>query len=84
MKEIIVEGYKALVERTDEGFFASIPDLPGCSIQAGKLEDVEGELKKAIASYLLELSSKKPAGRLKNGRNDPGAQGEDPAKGIRK
>ncbi|MFN7991059.1 MAG: type II toxin-antitoxin system HicB family antitoxin [Candidatus Micrarchaeia archaeon] len=60
MNDMMVEGYRVVVERQPEGgFIASVPDLPGCSIQVGSEGSIKKEITKAIGSYLLELASKK-------------------------
>jgi predicted RNase H-like HicB family nuclease len=61
MSEMNVEGYRVKIEKQPEGdFVASVPELPGCSIQVARIEEVEAQMKDAIRAYLLELSSHKP------------------------
>ncbi len=61
MSELVIEGYRVKVEPQPEGgFVASVPELPGCSVQVGSKDEIEGEIREAIKVYLLELSTKKP------------------------
>lgn len=77
MSEISVEGYLVRVEAQPEGgFVASVPELPGCSVQVEKEEEVQSEIRGAIRAYLLELSEKRPR---KPAREAQGA-GSEPEK----
>lgn len=78
MSEIMVEGYKVKVEGQPEGgFVASVPELPGCSVQVERVEDVEHEIRGAMRAYLLELSAKRP----KRPQAEAGRAEREPQKG---
>ncbi len=82
MTVIFVEGFKVEVERQpDSGFVASVPDLPGCSIQVEKKEQIHPEIARAIGVYLRELASRKPP--LKSPGELIVRNGEEPRKKMR-
>ncbi len=61
MKEIIVEGFKVIIEEGElGGFVLSVPELPGCIGEVRREEDAEKEMKKLISSHLIELAKKMP------------------------
>ncbi|MCI0504204.1 type II toxin-antitoxin system HicB family antitoxin [Candidatus Micrarchaeota archaeon] len=82
MKEIMVEGFKVIIEKEEGKFIASVPKLPGCIAQADHEEDVPRQMRKLIGLYLAELASRKPGIRGRNA--EPGAgkrsDGEPPGK----
>lgn len=47
--------YLVVVERTDTGFSAYSPDLPGCVATGSTREDVEREMATAIAFHVSGL-----------------------------
>ncbi len=70
MRELMIEGYRVKVEPLPEGgFAASVPELPGCSVQVSSEKEIEREIREAMRVYLLELSTKKP--RLAARKDDP-------------
>ncbi|MCI0528386.1 MAG: type II toxin-antitoxin system HicB family antitoxin, partial [Nitrospira sp.] len=75
MKTIMVEGYEVEITRTEDKFFASVPKLPGCSVQVDKEEDAKAEIRKAIGLYLQGMASmkmKRKAGDESSGQDSPG------------
>ena len=44
--------YNAIVHREDGGFWAEVPDLPGCYTEGDTLDELERNLREAIALYL--------------------------------
>ena len=46
--------YLVVIERSDDGFSAYTPDLP-CVVSGATREEVEGNIQKAIESYLRTL-----------------------------
>lgn len=54
----------------EDKFLASVPELPGCSVQIEKKEDAPRAISQMIGLYLRELASKKP--RKKKGRDGDG------------
>ena len=60
MKEISVEGYRVIIEKDEGALIVSVPDLPGCTIQVDKENEVEPRIKRAIGDYLVELASRRP------------------------
>jgi predicted RNase H-like HicB family nuclease len=47
--------YLVVIERTATGFSAHSPDVPGCVATGASREEVEREMKEAIALHLEEL-----------------------------
>ncbi|MGD0411661.1 MAG: type II toxin-antitoxin system HicB family antitoxin [Verrucomicrobiota bacterium] len=44
---------KAIVHKAEEGgFWAEVPDLPGCATQGETLDEVEANLREAIDAWL--------------------------------
>ena len=44
---------KAIVHQAEEGgFWAEVPDLPGCATQGETLDEVEANLREAIDAWL--------------------------------
>ena len=60
MKKIKVEGYDVTIERDNGVFIVSVPELPGCTTQVDKEEDIKPIIKSIIGDYLQELVSKRP------------------------
>ena len=60
MKKIKVEGYDVTIERDNGVFIVSVPELPGCTTQVDKEEDIQPIIKSIIGDYLRELVSKRP------------------------
>ena len=50
--------YKAniIIEKDEDGYYASCPELPGCQSQGDSLEEVRENIKEAIELYLETLS----------------------------
>ncbi|MGH8428672.1 MAG: type II toxin-antitoxin system HicB family antitoxin [Gammaproteobacteria bacterium] len=44
--------YAIVIERADGNFSAYVPDLPGCVATGATVEEVEGEIRGAIAFHL--------------------------------
>lgn len=44
--------YAAVIEKAEGNFSAYVPDLPGCVATGATLEDVEREIREAIAFHL--------------------------------
>ena len=44
--------YLIVIEETSSGYSAYSPDLPGCVATAGTKDEVQGEMKAAIAFHL--------------------------------
>ena len=44
--------YSVVIEPTDTGFGAYVPDLPGCVSTGATLAEVEGNIREAIAFHL--------------------------------
>ena len=44
--------YAVVIERAESNFSAYVPDLPGCVATGATLEDVEREIREAIAFHL--------------------------------
>lgn len=83
MKKIEVEGYGVVVERAGDKYIASVPELPGCTVQIDRKEDAPRAISKMIGLYLLELASKKPR-RRRNGPDEGGNNSGRGARGIRR
>lgn len=50
--------FNVVIERDSEGFYvASVPELPGCHIQARSLDKLRTRIKEAIELCLDELGS---------------------------
>lgn len=49
--------YLIVMERTATGYSAYSPDLPGCIATGGTRDEVEGEMKEAIAFHLDGLKA---------------------------
>ena len=47
--------YTILIERTDNGYSASVPDLPGCVAAADTKTEVEALIRDAIVLHLESL-----------------------------
>lgn len=47
--------YAALIEKTEKGFAAQVPDLPGCTATAGSLAEVQTEIRNAVRLHLAKL-----------------------------
>ena len=67
MEKIKVEGYDVVVERAEDKFVASVPELPGCAVQIDSKEDAPRAISQMIGLYLRELASKRP--RKKRGQD---------------
>ena len=50
--------FNAIVEKDENGYFASIPELEGCVSQGDTYEEVINNIKEALDIYLESLSSK--------------------------
>ena len=48
----------AIIEKDENGYFASIPELEGCVSQGDTYEEVINNIKEALDIYLESLSSK--------------------------
>ncbi len=57
MKEIEVEGFKVVIEKSEGGFTVSVPKLPGCATQVEREEDAPREIRAVIGLYLRELTA---------------------------
>ncbi len=44
--------YAVVIEKTDTGYSAYVPDLPGCVAAGGSVAAVEREIRKAIQFHL--------------------------------
>jgi predicted RNase H-like HicB family nuclease len=44
--------YAVVIERAEGNYSAYVPDLPGCVATGATLEEVEGEIREAIAFHL--------------------------------
>lgn len=44
--------YAIVIERAESNFSAYVPDLPGCVATGGTLQEVESEIRDAIAFHL--------------------------------
>lgn len=76
MKTMKVEGYDVTVEKAEGSYLATVPALPGCSVQVERLEDVRKEIGHMIGLYLKELASKRPKANPK--KPDQGGGGGTP------
>ncbi len=47
--------YAVVIEKTQSGFFAHVPDLHGCIANGDTLEDASDEIRQAIETYLEGL-----------------------------
>ena len=47
--------YAIVIEKTDTGYSAYVPDLPGCVSVGGTLEETDRNIREAIDLYLDEL-----------------------------
>jgi predicted RNase H-like HicB family nuclease len=47
--------YAVIIEKTDTGYSAYVPDLPGCVSVGGTREDMDRNIREAIELYLDEL-----------------------------
>lgn len=47
--------YAALIEKTEKGFTARVPDLPGCTATAGSLAEAKTEIRNAVRLHLAKL-----------------------------
>ncbi len=50
--------YVVIVEQSDDGYSAFVPDLPGCITVGETLEDIRANIGEAIALYLEGLEEK--------------------------
>jgi predicted RNase H-like HicB family nuclease len=50
--------FNAIIEKDENGYFASIPELEGCISQGDTYEEVINNIKEALDIYLESLSSK--------------------------
>ena len=50
--------FNAIIEKDENGYFASIPELEGCVSQGDTYEEVINNIKEALDIYLESLSSK--------------------------
>ena len=61
-----------LIERTDTGYSAYAPDLPGCVAAGATIEETKRIMREAIEAYLHEIRSsgapRPRAGRASRGR----------------
>jgi predicted RNase H-like HicB family nuclease len=44
--------YAVVIEKAEGNFSAYVPDLPGCVATGATIEEVEGEIREAIAFHL--------------------------------
>jgi predicted RNase H-like HicB family nuclease len=49
--------YAIVIEKAGDSYSAYAPDLPGCVATAGTLEEVESEMREAIAFHLEGLQA---------------------------
>lgn len=47
--------YLILIEPTDTGFSAYLPDVPGCVSTGRTVEEVEANMREAVAGHIAEL-----------------------------
>jgi predicted RNase H-like HicB family nuclease len=47
--------YAVIIEKTGTGYSAYVPDLPGCVSVGGTREEMDRNIREAIALYLDEL-----------------------------
>lgn len=59
MKELMIEGYKVIMETMDGQLVARVPELPGCSIVIENEKNATNQIKRAMADYLVTLSELK-------------------------
>jgi len=50
--------FNVIIEKDENGYFASIPELEGCVSQGDTYEEVINNIKEALDIYLESLSSK--------------------------
>jgi predicted RNase H-like HicB family nuclease len=60
MKRMKVEGFEIEVKEDKGVFIVSVPELPGCTTQVDKEEEIVPRIKGVIGDYLIELASLKP------------------------
>lgn len=58
--------YNVIVHPAEEGgYWAEVPDLPGCATEADTLDELEANLKEAISLYLEgETADFKPSSMM--------------------
>ncbi|AFL75807.1 type II toxin-antitoxin system HicB family antitoxin [Thiocystis violascens] len=44
--------YAVVIERAESNYSAYVPDLPGCIATGGTIEEVEAEIREAIAFHI--------------------------------
>lgn len=59
MEEIEVEGFVVTIIRDDGKFVATVPKLPGCTVQADSKEDVVPLIRAAIGDVIRELAEER-------------------------
>jgi predicted RNase H-like HicB family nuclease len=47
--------YAVVIEKAEENYSAYVPDLPGCIATGESIEDVENEIREAIAFHIEGL-----------------------------
>lgn len=47
--------YAIVIEKADSNYSAYVPDLPGCVATGGTMEEVEAQIREAIAFHLEGL-----------------------------
>ncbi|WP_041226123.1 type II toxin-antitoxin system HicB family antitoxin [Crinalium epipsammum] len=45
-----------IIEKDEDGYYASCPDLPGCQSQGDSLEEITENIQEAVELYLETLS----------------------------
>ena len=82
MKEIIVEGFRVLIEKGEHsGFVLSVPELPGVVGQVEKEEEAPKEMQRLIRAHLVELTGKLPKPR-RGAEDQPAKRTEARKKGL--
>lgn len=60
MKVIIVEGYKVEIEKIDNAYSFTVPDLPGIVGKVKEEKEVLQEIRRLMGRYFIELTTKRP------------------------
>jgi predicted RNase H-like HicB family nuclease len=55
MKSLEMKSYVVIFEKTDTGYSAYPPDLPGCGAAAATLDETKALIREAIEIYVEEL-----------------------------
>jgi predicted RNase H-like HicB family nuclease len=66
--------YRIVVERTDTGYSAYPPDLPGCASTGRTLEEVRASMREAIEFHLEGLRLEEAAAEIERGEGVPAAE----------